>query len=159
MTSTHPTSTQTDRAVSPVIGVILMVAITVVLAGVIGVMVFGLADDLGDTTPSATLDIDDVGINSSDEVGNFTLAHDGGDAIEAQDLSVIVAGSTIDHVAELSDGELVDGDTFSAGESVTIVFEEEDETNVEEGDSITVTHAPSDSVLATYDIEEHELEE
>ena len=36
-----------DRAVSPVIGVILMVAITVILAAVIGTFVLGLGDSLG----------------------------------------------------------------------------------------------------------------
>ncbi|EHQ34589.1 type IV pilin [Methanoplanus limicola] len=35
-----------EEAVSPVIGVILMVAITVILAAVIAVFVFGLAGDL-----------------------------------------------------------------------------------------------------------------
>ncbi|MBP2132228.1 flagellin-like protein [Methanomicrobium sp. W14] len=38
--------TEKEEAVSPVIGVILMVAITVILAAVIAVFVFGLADDL-----------------------------------------------------------------------------------------------------------------
>ncbi|MDB9299354.1 type IV pilin N-terminal domain-containing protein [Halorubrum ezzemoulense] len=36
-----------ERAVSPVIGVILMVAITVILAAVIGTFVLGLGDQLG----------------------------------------------------------------------------------------------------------------
>jgi flagellin-like protein len=39
-------SGKTDRAVSPVIGVILMVAITVILAAVIGTFVLGLGDSL-----------------------------------------------------------------------------------------------------------------
>ena len=36
-----------ERAVSPVIGVILMVAITVILAAVIGTFVLGLGDQIG----------------------------------------------------------------------------------------------------------------
>ena len=36
-----------NRAVSPVIGVILMVAITVILAAVIGTMVLGMTDSVG----------------------------------------------------------------------------------------------------------------
>jgi flagellin-like protein len=39
-------SGKTDRAVSPVIGVILMVAITVILAAVIGTFVLGLGDNI-----------------------------------------------------------------------------------------------------------------
>lgn len=142
------TADRTERAVSPVIGVILMVAITVVLAGVIGVMVFGLADDLGDTTPSATLDITDVDNDSTD--GEFVLAHDGGDAIEAADISVILDGATNGSVADLSN--LEDDETLSAGESVTI-DNEDDDYDLSDTESITVTHGPSDSVLASYEIE------
>ncbi len=40
-----------DRAVSPVIGVILMVAITVILAAVIGTFVLGLGDQVQNTNP------------------------------------------------------------------------------------------------------------
>ncbi|WP_067047125.1 type IV pilin [Methanofollis ethanolicus] len=35
-----------EEAVSPVIGVILMVAITVILAAIVGVFVFGMTDDM-----------------------------------------------------------------------------------------------------------------
>jgi len=41
--------------VSPVIGVILMVAITVILAAVIGTFVLGLGDQVQNTTPRASL--------------------------------------------------------------------------------------------------------
>ena len=40
------TETRDDDAVSPVIGVILMVAITVILAAVIGTFVLGLGDNV-----------------------------------------------------------------------------------------------------------------
>lgn len=43
-----------DEAVSPVIGVILMVAITVVLAAVVFVLVSGLSGDQKDQAPSVT---------------------------------------------------------------------------------------------------------
>jgi flagellin-like protein len=46
-----------DDAVSPVIGVILMVAITVILAAVIGTYVVGLGGDVGET-PRAGVTID-----------------------------------------------------------------------------------------------------
>ena len=75
-----------DRAVSPVIGVILMVAITVILAAVIGTFVLGLGDQLGDTAPQASFTID--GNNSS--VVNVTKT--GGQPIEGSDLVVSVDG-------------------------------------------------------------------
>jgi flagellin-like protein len=43
-----------DEAVSPVIGVILMVAITVILAAVIGTFVLGLGDQVSESTPQAS---------------------------------------------------------------------------------------------------------
>ena len=50
-----------DRAVSPVIGVILMVAITVILAAVIGTFVLGLGDQIGGSaTAGVTVDGDNT---------------------------------------------------------------------------------------------------
>ena len=47
-----------EQAVSPVIGVILMVAITVILAAVIGTFVLGLGDQVQSTTPNAQFQFD-----------------------------------------------------------------------------------------------------
>ena len=63
-----------DRAVSPVIGVILMVAITIILAAVIGTFVIGLGDDLGGSAPSASFS------NSVDD-STVSFTHNGGDRI------------------------------------------------------------------------------
>ena len=51
------TETRDDDAVSPVIGVILMVAITVILAAVIGTFVLGLGDNVQET-PTAGVSVD-----------------------------------------------------------------------------------------------------
>ena len=58
-----------DRAVSPVIGVILMVAITVILAAVIGTFVLGLGDQLGG---SATAGVTVDGDNTTDVTVTLT---------------------------------------------------------------------------------------
>jgi len=47
-----------DDAVSPVIGVILMVAITVILAAVIATFVLGLGDQVSNTAPQAGFSFD-----------------------------------------------------------------------------------------------------
>ena len=52
------TETTNDDAVSPVIGVILMVAITVILAAVIGTFVLGLGDNVQET-PTAGVSVDE----------------------------------------------------------------------------------------------------
>ena len=46
-----------ERAVTPAVGIVLMVAITVVLAGVIGVFAFGIVDDLGEKPTFAALEL------------------------------------------------------------------------------------------------------
>lgn len=51
---------QPDRAVSPVIGVILMVAITVILAAVIGAFVLGLGQE-SSAGPTAAFDLTETG--------------------------------------------------------------------------------------------------
>ena len=68
------------RAVSPVIGVILMVAITVILAAVIGTFVLGLGESV-QSTPQAKFAFDY-------QNSNLTVTHEGGDAISAEELSV-----------------------------------------------------------------------
>jgi flagellin-like protein len=68
-----------DNAVSPVIGVILMVAITVILAAVIASFVLGLGDSAGDAAPQVT-----VKCNTD---GGY-MNHTGGDALDQSELSV-----------------------------------------------------------------------
>jgi archaeal flagellin N-terminal-like domain len=67
-----------DRAVSPVIGVILMVAITVILAAVIGTFVLGLGQNV-QSTPNASFDFDFNTTNTS-----VNVTHTGGDTITTE---------------------------------------------------------------------------
>ena len=94
-----------DRAVSPVIGVILMVAITVILAAVIGTFVLGLGDQLGDTAPQASFTID--GENGS--VINVTKT--GGQTIDSADLTLSIDGERADN--SIDDGEWSSGEQKS----------------------------------------------
>src|SRR6056297_3233924 len=73
-----------DRGVSPVIGVILMVAITVILAAVIGTFVLGLGDSLGDSQPTAQLNAE-----NSSTGAELVISHSGGDSINQADLEVV----------------------------------------------------------------------
>lgn len=82
-----------DRAVSPVIGVILMVAITVILAAVIGTFVLGLGSGLQTTAPQATFGFDWANSETSDDTRELTITHETGDSIQASQLS-ITYGST-----------------------------------------------------------------
>ena len=92
-----------DDAVSPVIGVILMVAITVILAAVIAGFVFGLGSP--ETAPQAQLNVND---NSSAAIGTasngiVTLQHKGGDIIPIDELKVQVSDDDGDNWHSTSD--------------------------------------------------------
>ncbi|MFC4450195.1 type IV pilin [Halorussus aquaticus] len=82
-----------DGAVSPVIGVILMVAITVILAAVIGTFVLGLGDRVSQAQPSATFTFD---YNKTATPNNaLSVTHDGGDGVETSQLKLTVSGSKV----------------------------------------------------------------
>jgi flagellin-like protein len=100
-----------ERGVSPVIGVILMVAITVILAAVIGAFVLGLGDQVSETAPNAQISFDFDGNKS------VTLTHDGGDPIANDSVTFNINGNaTDDSVGWVSGGT----EQIKAGDSVTL---------------------------------------
>lgn len=54
-----------DRGISPVIGIVLIVAITVIIAAIAGVTAFGVTDRLPDATPT-NVAYDDAYVDGSD---------------------------------------------------------------------------------------------
>ncbi|KDS91073.1 hypothetical protein FK85_06475 [Halorubrum saccharovorum] len=127
-----------DRAVSPVIGVILMVAITVILAAVIGTFVLGLGDQLGDSQPTAQLEI-----SADEDNSNIVIEHTGGSELQLSEFDMQVRnGSSVEGSGTVSD--LSGNSTLSVGESITI-----DYTAGSTGtDNIRLIHTPSDSIYA-----------
>ncbi|ELY48084.1 type IV pilin [Natronorubrum sulfidifaciens] len=97
---------ETERTVSPVIGVILMVAITVILAAVIAAFVLDIGD-LDDSAPQAQYDWE-----TSNDGENVSISHTSGDDI---DLSVLTA--TVDTENGTATGDLGSGD-FTAGDTI-----------------------------------------
>ena len=155
MNPTNPFNSET-RAVSPVIGVILMVAITVILAAVIGTFVLGLGDSLGDNQPTAQIsaDITEFGDNEA----RLTLEHNGGDSIDTDALRVVVDGNAEDARAENTS---VFSSRFSVGDSESTEFGGDDvggDRTEQDEVRIRVIHTPSDSVLLDRTIEVQDLE-
>ena len=131
------TFTEDDRAVSPVIGIILMVAITVILAAVIGTFVLGLGDSVtGETAPQASWDMADA-----PDGDGLVIAHNGGPSVEASNLEITVDGWSV------SSGQQFGG-TVSAGSETTV-------TGVSDGQEVQVIwNAPdsdSSQVLTSYE--------
>lgn len=74
-----------DRAVSPVIGVILMVAVTVVLAAVIGTFVLDLGGLVAARPPMAS-----VSATADASTETVTVYHRGGDRLDASRTRVVL---------------------------------------------------------------------
>jgi flagellin-like protein len=108
-----------DDAVSPVIGVILMVAITVILAAVIATFVLGLGEQVSDTAPNANFQFD-YNDTSND---NVTITHTSGPAIDIGTLSVGGPGIDSTITFETLNGKPYNdvGQEISAGDSIKIV--------------------------------------
>lgn len=101
-----------EEAVSPVIGVILMVAITVILAAVIAAFVFGLGGSQS-AAPTASI----VAANDPDNPGaNMKIQHKGGDLLKGGEwkLSVVTVGSAP------AFNTSVDGSDLTVGAQVTV---------------------------------------
>jgi flagellin-like protein len=96
-----------NDAVSPVIGVILMVAITVILAAVIGTFVLGLGDQVSDSAPTASFTFEQSTTEFDDGTNDPSLTrvevtHDGGDSISQSDLQILVNG---DQAVNINEGD------------------------------------------------------
>jgi len=109
-----------DRAVSPVIGVILMVAITVILAAVIGTFVLGLGDQVSENAPQASLSFDYDTSNTS-----VNVTHEGGETLEGTNLELVGSGST---AVDAPTGDYSAGDQiftnvgYDTGETLRVVW-------------------------------------
>lgn len=110
-----------DRAVSPVIGVVLMVAVTVILASTVVMFLFPLVNDEISETPTANIAVQNID-TSNDEV---TIMHRGGETFtdsNTEKIVVKVNGAEIDSFTG----------TFSAGDTKTAAG------TISNGDSVQV---------------------
>ncbi|NLE28017.1 MAG: type IV pilin [Clostridiaceae bacterium] len=99
---------ENEDAVSPVIGVILMVAITVILAAVIAAFVFGMGSNIGTTKTVAVT----VNQNGDDIILTY---HGGADASTLNFLTITVeAGDTVTATG-VTDNKLTKMTTNKAG--------------------------------------------
>jgi len=134
-----------DRAVSPVIGVILMVAITVILAAVIGTFVLGLGDQVSDNAPQASFSFefsDNSGFDGGP--GDYVnITHDGGETLDNSTLEVQGDGSdTLTYVSDstwddaTSSGDRIVYENVNSGETIRVVW-----TNPNGGSTNTIARA------------------
>ena len=107
-----------DDAVSPVIGVMLMLSITIIIAAVLMAFAGGMAD----TKPSTpSVDLSAEFVKSGEDIV-LRLSHNGGDTLNPKDIRVTAYVTT-----EMSSGEQLiikdligDDNTWNAGESILL---------------------------------------
>jgi flagellin-like protein len=99
-----------DDAVSPVIGVILMVAITVILAAVIASFVIGLGGDQS-TRPSTSF-TSDYGNHDTDSYQELRISFNSGESLDPSNVEIVAGGNTEDALSDDSE--------ISAGWSVLV---------------------------------------
>jgi len=103
-----------------------MVAITVILAAVIGTFVLGLGDQIQSTTPQASF-----GFDSADSATNVTITHESGNSIPASNINISAtsnfnatgdtSATATDNFTSYSWADFPSASTdVSAGSSVTV---------------------------------------
>ena len=108
-----------DRGATPVVGVILIIAITIILASVIGVYAVGFSEDMGErpTYSSLELNFEEEPASKPDYKKfrwQIELTHTGGETVEADDIVV-----HLDHGDQRVTGTL--NRSLTAGETVELV--------------------------------------
>ncbi len=139
-----------EDAVSPVIGVILMVAITVILAAVIAAFVFGMGPP--EQAPVASIRL--TGVSGS----NVTLQHQGGDSIDMSDTTITVSQGT--NVSKYTKMNKTAGKAMFEGGDILVLYAADDTNNAvklngveisptRDGVALTVVSPSSEDVKVT----------
>jgi FlaG/FlaF family flagellin (archaellin) len=108
-----------------------MVAITVILAAVIGTFVLGLGDQVQDSAPNANFNFDYGGDYDTADDGYVVITHDGGQDVDADTVDIQFGSNTISPVDDTAtDGITEEWDsTISTGATVNVT---EDNTNLDD---------------------------
>lgn len=125
-----------NRGQSPVIGNILLVAIVVVLAAVIGVTILGLSEIVDTNPPSVSIETD---IGRSE----ITLRHQAGDSLDPTNVEVVIDGpnATVRYPMENFKGD--PNTPFTAGTVFSLPH------GVSSGSvDVRVVHEPSDAIIS-----------
>ena len=132
-----------ERGISPVVGTILLVAVTVIIAGSIAAFVYGLSGT-GNEPVNPSLSFEDV----ADGNESFTISHQGGDSVpnasESDDWGSNLK-LTIDGKDDVTNSiQLTGGDPdFDVGEEITVNLDNDLTTN----STIRLIYTPTNSIL------------
>ena len=133
---------ENEKAVSPVIGVVLMVAITVILAGIIAMAVFGIA-----TVPMGTPDLYFTGVYADSGEDLVYLTAVGMASIPPSELiaNTEIEGSfATDDAIDIEVGEEATNPTVDAGDIISVYAS----CDVGAVVRVIVIHTPTGTILS-----------
>ena len=141
-----------DSAVSPVIGVILLVAVTVILSTTVGMFVFNLSDSVGDTGTQ------ELGVRTTSDGGTVTATVITGTADEVQ---LVINGTVEDSAPDAGPGTTLSA-SATADSDVSVISVTSGERSVVSSTNPMVTTVsnpdtiagPTDGLLAYYEFDE-----
>lgn len=87
-----PRNRRSARSISPVVGTLILVAITVVLAATAAVFALGFQDSTDSTAPTVRVEATFNATDRTDPHWTFSLTHESGDDIEADELEFELTG-------------------------------------------------------------------
>lgn len=129
-----------ERAATPVVGIVLMVAVAVILAALIAPELLSLSRNSGEAGPNSVVEFDyDASASGDDNWGNpdtsgtglLTMSHAGGDPIPADRLTLRGASSGSDlKFTDVTGTTALDDGQFDSGDELTVW--------VNEGDTVRV---------------------
>lgn len=141
-----------SRSVSPVVGIILMVAIVVILAAVVAMIVTGLGDEIEEPAPRGAFESEYVasGEGNTDDRPYVNITYHTGDTVDAEDILIIdESGNTVTWSdvwtggSEIEATEYVHVDGFGSDGALDPICEEGDTYRVvlrrDDGATDTVT--------------------
>ena len=139
-----PPSTDNARAVSPVIGVILMIAITVILATVVGTFMLGVGNNIDRNAPSATFEweVSDGGNGWADNDDWVNVTHTGGDRIQPGTVSATIGGNDVDGLGANWSDPIEAGDTVTITDGSTT--DHATVSQIEDGDTVRLIWSRED---------------
>lgn len=111
-----------DRAVSPVVGVAILIAITVILAAVIGGVVLGLNTESAES-PQASLQFE-----YNDTSTDLTIRHTGGESLDSDHVVVrgqaVEGGSEVDLPRDLDAGQRTVVQADNIDQEISVVWQD-----------------------------------
>lgn len=127
-----------DRGVTSTLGVVVLVAVTLIVAGTIGAFAFGVIEVPGEPAYASFEVVENDGFGAVEASARLKLEMAGGNAIDASSITVLVDGTPADSlgVSLIAPSTLEPGATVAINQSVA--------PGIEGGDTITLVREVND---------------